>query len=126
MLFCMAGQRSRLVLEEIGLDLDRVLHVLDFDQLVAEIECRGDIALPVTAELLGLIGDRQLRGAQALLEQVKILRAGLPKAFEIFGQHRSDLILGKVGVDMINSFFEERTILDYLGSPPNQAPKYPA
>src|SRR6478752_3054506 len=53
----MVGQRSHLVLEEIGLDLDRVLHTLGIDQLVAEVECCRDVALQVTAELLGLIAD---------------------------------------------------------------------
>jgi hypothetical protein len=68
------------------------------NQLVAEIECRGNIALQVAAVLLRLVGDRQLRGTQALLEQVEIFCAGLSKAPVGLGQHRTDLVGGKVGV----------------------------
>src|SRR4051794_30786088 len=56
--FGLVGQHTHLILEEIGLDLGRVLHVLGLDKLVTEIESRGDVALHVTTELLGLLGDR--------------------------------------------------------------------
>src|SRR4051812_44558786 len=39
------GQRPHLVLKEFGLQLEGVLHVLGLGQLVAEVECRADIAL---------------------------------------------------------------------------------
>src|SRR3954454_5487636 len=55
------GQRPHLVLKEFGLQLEGVLHVLGLGQLVAEVECRADIALHKITNLLGLSGDRQRR-----------------------------------------------------------------
>ena len=52
-------------------DLERVLHVLSLVQLVTEVKRRGDVALHEIAELLGLVGDRQRRGAQTFSSRSK-------------------------------------------------------
>jgi hypothetical protein len=63
----------------------RVLHVLSLDQLVAEIESRGDVTLHEVEELLGLVADRQWRGAQPFLQEFKIPHApyGAARAFSV-------------------------------------------
>src|SRR3954453_18569261 len=65
------GQRPHLVLKEFGLQLERVLHVLGLGQLVAEVECRADIALHKITNLLGLGGDRQRRGIRPFSNRAK-------------------------------------------------------
>src|SRR4249919_388338 len=76
------GHRPHLVLEELGLNLERLLHALGLAQLVTEIKRRSYVALHEIAELLGLIGNRQGRGTQTLFQQAKILLTGLSKAAE--------------------------------------------
>jgi len=70
MLFAMV-RRDRIGPGRKSFDPDGVLHVPGLNQLRRKIECRGDIALHISADAPGQARDRQRRGAQALLEQVK-------------------------------------------------------
>ena len=61
------GHRAHLGLEKFRLDPHRILSVIGIYQLVTEVERRRDVALHEFRELLGMIGDRQLRGTKPLL-----------------------------------------------------------
>src|ERR1700753_2228024 len=84
------GQRAHLLLEKLGLQPERVLHVLCLDELVAEVERRVDVALHEVAVLPCLTGNRQRRGLQALFEQCKIFVVGLSKPRKRLSQPRPD------------------------------------
>src|SRR6188474_1681373 len=87
---------SPMILVELGLDLESVLRILGLNQPIAEIECRSHITLHLTAELLDLVGSRQLR--RALLEQFKILHHGLSNAAVGFGKHRANAVSGRIDI----------------------------